>query len=289
MRGPLAVSNTGMSDWILITSEDLPTLPHVAMRLLAVVDDPMSSAADLEAVIQSDQALTQRVLRMSNSAMFGGVSTISDVRTAVARLGFNRVKNLVLIAATKDVIATAGEAAEALWRHALGVAICSHLIAEELGMRAGDDIFLSGLFHDVGQVLINNQKPARFKEIVEAACAQRRPISEVEKEVFNFSHEEVGVLILKKWKLPEKLIPPIQYHHAIQRENCRAVPGESGVAIVGTADLIASMQNIGLLTSVAVDPIDARSSHLLGLKEEQVLSVAEKLPEVFLSEIERFS
>jgi putative nucleotidyltransferase with HDIG domain len=280
---------TSANDWILITSEDLPTLPHVAAHILAVIGDPLCSAAQIEAIIRTDITLAQRLLRMANSALMGGTTKIVDIKNAVVRLGFNRVKNLALIAATKDLIGSAGDIAHDMWRHALGVALCTHLIAEALGKKGTDELFLGGLFHDVGQVLINNQKPARFKEIITTACAQRRMTSEVEKEVFNFSHEEVGVLILKKWGLPESLIAPVRYHHTIQHDETTQILNQEAVAITATADLIAGSLNIGLLTSATIDPINARSTQLLGLDAEQILGVAEKLPELFLDEMGKFS
>ncbi len=279
---------TSANDWILITSEDLPTLPHVAAHILAVIGDPLCSAAQIEGVIRADITLAQRLLRMANSASMGGTTKIVDIKSAVVRLGFNRVKNLALIAATKDLIGTAGDLANDMWRHALGVALCTHLVAEAMGKKGDDELFLGGLFHDVGQVLINNQKPARFLEITKMACAQRRTISDVEKEVFNFSHEEVGVLILKKWGLPDSLMAPVRYHHTIQTEECAQIPNQEAVAITATADLIAGMLNIGLLTSAAIDPINARSTRLLGLDAEQILGVVEKLPELFLNEMGKF-
>lgn len=277
-----------MADWILITSEDLPTLPHVATRVLKVVGDPDSSAKDLEKVIETDSALTQRLLRMANSAIFVGSTSIQNLRAAITRLGFNRVKNLILIAATRDVFPEENAIAIELWRHSLGVAIGCRLVSEAVGQRPSDDIFLAGLFHDIGKVLINNQKPERYEEIIETAIDQRRPTSEVEKQVFRFTHEEVGVMIIQKWGLPDSLVNPIRHHHTIQSEECEPLEDQDKVAIVATADLIANMLNIGLLTSVSIDPVSARSSRLLGLTEERIMPILEKLPELFLAEIENF-
>ncbi len=278
-----------MSEWILITSDDLPTLPHVATRVVSIVGNPGTSAADLEKVICADPALTQRLLRMANSAMFAGSSKVENLRSAITRLGFQRVKNLVLIAATKDVFNEENPTAMALWNHSLGVAIGCRLIAQELKIRNFDDIFLSGLFHDVGKVLINNQKPEKYQEIVDQAVAERRHASEVEKEVFQFSHEEVGAFLIKKWGLPENLINPVRYHHMIQSEDCEPIPDEKTVAIVATADLIANIHNIGPLTSVVLDPTNARSSRLLGLTQETIFPIVEALPEVFEQESNSFS
>lgn len=280
-----------MGDWILITSEDLPTLPHVAARILSLVGNPASSAKDLQGVIETDQALTERLLRMSNSSLFGGATKITSIRAAVARLGFNRVRNLVLIASTKDVYRTGNKTAQELWRHSLGVGLASRMVGESLGIGSNhlDDLFLAGLFHDIGKVLMNNQKPERYLEVIQRALDQRRATSEVEKEVFKFSHEEVGVMILQKWGLPDCLVNPVRCHHMIQREDCPELPDQRQTAIVATADLIANMLGMGLLTSANIDPVGARSSRLLGLGEEKILAIIERLPDSFLAQMESFN
>jgi putative nucleotidyltransferase with HDIG domain len=275
-------------DWILITSEDLPTLPHVSARVLSVLSNPLCNAGQVEELIRTDASLAQRLLRMANSAMFGGAVKVVDIKGAIVRLGFNRVKNLVLIAATKDVMAAGGSLANDLWRHSLGVALCTRLIGEAMGSVPSDEIFLAGLFHDVGKVIMINQKPARYRQLLGVACANRWPIETMEKEVFKFSHEEVGELILRKWNLPPILLNPVRYHHLIQNEDCGPIPDERTVAMVATADIIASMLNMGLLTSAPIDPLKARSTRLLALSADTVLQVMEKLPEIFLHETAKF-
>ncbi|MCI0650608.1 MAG: HDOD domain-containing protein [Planctomycetes bacterium] len=279
-----------MGDWILITSEDLPALPHVANKVLSAVSDPASSAKTLQSIIETDQALAGRLLRMANSAMFAGTRETTTLQAAVARLGFNRVRNLVLIAATRDVLRSKNKTAEELWKHALGVGLASRMVGETLRLPPGavDDLFLAGLFHDVGKVLMNNQKPERYLQIIQTALEQRRPTSEVEKEVFQFSHEEVGAMIVTKWKLPEFLVNPVRYHHLIQDERNKDIPSEKNVAAVATADLIANMIGIGLLTSATIAPVNVRSSRLLRLEQEQILPIAENLPDVYLSHANYF-
>lgn len=275
-----------MGNWVLITSEDLPTLPHVATRVLSVVNDPGTSAKDLQKVIEADQALTERLLRMANSAMFGGSQSITNLQGAVTRLGFNRVRNMVLVASTKDVYHSENNVAMELWRHSLGVGIGCRLVGELVGFKKNelDDLFLAGLFHDVGKVLMNLQRPETYEQIIESALEQRKPTSEMEREVFRFSHEEVGAMILQKWNLPGHLVQPVRYHHLIQDPEAEPIENEKMVAVVATADLIANMLGIGLLTSVAIDPIGCRSTELLGLTEEQILPVCEELPDRFLEE-----
>ncbi|MGE3165224.1 MAG: HDOD domain-containing protein [Planctomycetota bacterium] len=277
-----------MANWVLITSEDLPTLPHVATKVLQVVNNPETTPRDLQRVIEADQALTERLLRMANSAMFAGTQSVVNLHQAITRLGFNRVRTMVLVASTKDVCHSPSPTALELWRHSLGVAVGCRLVGQAAGFGrdALDDLVLAGLFHDVGKVLMNHQRPDKYQEIIQVAVEQRRPTSELEKEVFRFTHEEVGALILKKWKLPENLIEPVRHHHAIQNEDFACESYLRETAAVATADLIANMLGIGLLTSVSIDPVGARSTRVLGITEEQVLPILEELPDLFLKESE---
>ena len=275
-----------MGDWILITADDLPTLPHVASRVLSVVGNPSSSAKDLQQVIEADQALSERLLRMSNSALFGGTKQVTNLRAAITRLGFNRVRNLVLIASTKDVYRKKDPLAAELWKHALAVGIATRLVGTEIGMRPGelDDLFLAGLFHDIGKVLINTQKPDRYQEVLQASLDQGQPMSIVEKEVFKFTHEEVGVMVVQKWGMPELLINPIRHHHTVQES---AAPDEKSVAMIATADLIANGLGFGVVPP-SVDAVSARSTQVLGLSEAGVEKIRAELPELFTSQISAF-
>ncbi len=279
---------TAMDEWILITSENLPTLPHVASQLLSTIRDPLSTQKDVEKIIEMDLSLTQHLLHMAGDKLTEEEMDDCTVHKAIETIGFNRVKNLVLIATTKSVLDAGGETAKNLWAHSYAVALCSRLLAGILGLKHPDRFFLAGLFHDIGKVLITNQKPERYHEIVETAYHQHRSWSDVEKEVFKFSHEEVGVLILQKWNMPEYLVLSSKYHHMVQKENCESISNTEIPAVVSTADLIANMLTLGLLTSVPSDPLSSRSSRILGLTETQLLEVIAELPEKVMTDLELF-
>jgi HD-like signal output (HDOD) protein len=100
---------------------DLPTLPHVVQRLASMIGHPTVSTEEIGALIEKDQVLSAKVLRLANSPFYGFPSRISSVAHAVIVLGFNVVKGLTLCASAFGIMKEAGM--DQLWRHSLGTVI----------------------------------------------------------------------------------------------------------------------------------------------------------------------
>ena len=97
-------------------------------------------------------------------------------------------------------------------------------------------------------------------------------------------------MIIQKWELPEFLLNPIRYHHAIQWDDFdESIPDSQNVAIVATADLIANSLGIGILNSATIDALGARSTQMLGLTDEQIIPIMEQLPDLYLGQVRSFS
>ena len=129
---------------------DLPTLPHVVQRLAAMIGRPTVSTEEIGAIIEKDQVLAAKVLRLANSPFYGFPSRIGSVAHAVIVLGFNVVKGLTLCASALSIMKDAGM--DQLWRHSLGVAITANLLAARLGIKNPEELFVAGLLHDIGKV-----------------------------------------------------------------------------------------------------------------------------------------
>ncbi|MCD6151895.1 MAG: HDOD domain-containing protein, partial [Deltaproteobacteria bacterium] len=157
--------------------EELPTLPAVIPKLLSLMDNPKSSAAEVTEVISHDPALTAKLLKVANSAYYGFPAKISDLKHAVALLGFNLVKSLAIsIGVIKNLPRgkqSAYFSASGLWLHSLAVAT----VMQDMGRRfySRDDnhdyLFIIGLLHDLGKVVLDQFFPESFNEVLEKANA----------------------------------------------------------------------------------------------------------------------
>jgi len=199
--------------------DELPTLQAVVPKLLSLVEKEESTASDLTEAISCDPALTSKILKVANSAYYGFSQQISQVEHAVALLGFNMVKSLAL---SIGVIQTfpSGErsprfSVEGLWLHSLSVAT----LIEELGRRFGKknpdgSIFVVGLLHDIGKVVLHQFFGDLFKQVLDEANNQEgMNLHIAEQKIIGIDHCEVGGMLLTRWKFPDYIINPIAFHH----------------------------------------------------------------------------
>ena len=170
---------------------DLPTLPHVVQRLATMIGSPTVSAEEIGTIIERDQVLAAKVLRLANSPFYGFPSRIGSVSHAVIVLGFNVVKGLTLCASALTIMKDAGM--NQLWRHSLGVAITAKLLATRLEIKNSEELFVSGLLHDIGKVVLYVKWPDVGNSIKDALKTRHdHSLFDVEFELTGLSHAEIG-------------------------------------------------------------------------------------------------
>lgn len=199
--------------------EEIPTLPVVIAKLLAVLEDPKSDAASLAELISRDPALTAKTLKVANSAYYGFPHEIASVNRAVALIGFKMIKALALSIGVMQNLPETQDSAllsrRGLWRHSVAVAT----LMKELGRKVcqnGDEeyLFVAGLLHDVGKIVLLHFFYDDYQEALEKANRQEdRPLYFFEREVVGMDHGEVGALLLTRWKFPPEVVGPILAHH----------------------------------------------------------------------------
>jgi len=196
---------------------DLPTLPTVATEIIALANSPKTNAADVGKMIEQDQALTAKVLRLVNSAFYGFPGQIKSIQHAVVIIGFNKVKNVVVTASVFDL--SKGRSSENLdlprfWRHSLGAAIGAKVASKTLGGGLQpDDAFVGGLIHDIGKLILDQFLTADYTPALAMARDQGMLLLDAEKEVLGFNHAVAGSWIAEKWRLPQPLQHAIRQHH----------------------------------------------------------------------------
>ncbi|MGE5422528.1 MAG: HDOD domain-containing protein [Ignavibacteriales bacterium] len=232
-------------DKIVSEVNDLPALPHVTYQVIKLVDDPESTAEDINNVVIQDQSLTARVLRLANSAHYGFPRRISTVTEATVLLGFNTIKGIVMAASVNEMmvkeITGYALAPGELWRHSQAAAIASRYIARQVKFPQPDVAYIGGLLHDIGKVVLNHHVKGVYHEVVELTNTGL-PFLDAEREILGFTHPEVGSRVAEKWNLPKDLVQAIAHHHAPQD----AVGNEKITSIVHIADAMCLMMGIGI-------------------------------------------
>lgn len=230
--------------------EQLVSLPGVGLRVNNMVNDP-ENADDLGKVICQDPALAARLLRIANSPAYGLSTQVNTVTRAVAIIGTQQIRDLVLTTSTMNAfngIPNELVSLEDFWSHSLYCGAAAHFLAEQCHMQHAETVFLGGLLHDIGQLVIFHKEPQRAKQALLLSIEEHDDLAlhKAEQEIFGFDHAEVGEALLRQWHFPEQLIESVAYHHA--PEQAQHYPMET--ALVHLANSIATLAEID---SVSID------------------------------------
>lgn len=218
----------------------LPTMPHVASKILELVGDPSTSARKLQLVIDSDQVLALRILKVANSALYSLPRKVKTLREAIVMLGFNHIRSLVLAEAIQNLFKGKGKRGDLLesmlWEHSVGAALAAKTVALGTVPELSEEAFVTTLVHDVGKLILLQSDPAGYREIIEAIYAEYRPFAELEQKRYGMDHAEVGAALAARWNLHERAVDAIRQHHADGAEDPLADLLRMGNAIAWKAE-----------------------------------------------------
>ena len=254
---------------ILRTVEDLPPMPQVAQKARQVISNPDSNFKDLAKVIETDQAIAAKVLKIANSAYYGSVGNVSSVQQASVVLGTKTLIELLNLACASGPLSKTLKgydlAAEDLWKHSLAVAAGSRIIAAKKRAELTEDAFSAGLIHDVGKLILDRYIFERKKAFEKAVRKGTESFHNAEKQVLGFDHGEIASEVCDKWKIPQHISQAIRYHHYpfLSDKNELAY-------IVHVADVTAMMTGIGGGLDGMLYKIDDRAMDFLKLKHTDV-------------------
>ncbi|MCB0408305.1 MAG: HDOD domain-containing protein [Bdellovibrionales bacterium] len=203
-------------DYIVSKLDELPTLPTVVYELSRVINDPMSSTAEVERIMSSDQSLTTKVLKLVNSAYYAIPGGVSNLSRAIAFIGFDTVNQLVLSSSILKALEIKGPVhfdVNEFWKHSLGVAIAAETIAEFTRHPNPPDLFTSGLVHDMGKIALYVVHEEGMMSIIKNAEEKKISYYESEGQLELPRHTTLGYLLAQKWILPTQIMAVIKYHH----------------------------------------------------------------------------
>ncbi|MEN8005410.1 MAG: HDOD domain-containing protein [Candidatus Krumholzibacteriota bacterium] len=286
-----SANDTGVSEQlknIIMTTGDLPAMPQVASKVLELSSDPNTSAQQLQHIIADDQAMTARILKIANSAMYSCSRKVKTLTEAIVMLGFNSIRSLVVTSAARNLYntrkSTTGLKERLLWEHSIGVAFACRLLVQERIPSLAEEAFLAGLMHDIGKLVLNLRVPEQFDEIVQQVYNDNRAFSPTEKEILGFDHSVVGARLINKWNLSTVLEETILNHH-----NPQAMTEDNPLLLyLDLGNRICHKLGIGFLDEPDLEISNCRANSILGLPPETFDSVAVRLQETLETEMEIF-
>lgn len=293
---------------VLQQLDSLPTLPVIALRLLALTGDAESNVHDVVGLVSADQSLTGKILSLVSSAAAGGKigGGVTNLHQAVVMLGFETLRNLVLSIKVFEVFQDPAEDEGAastngaprpfnrseFWKHSLAVATFAELLAPRCKPRLNpQDAFVCGLLHDIGKVAFDTAMPKSFARVVEAATMARGDLADVERRVIGLDHALAGKRIAEAWNLPQLLTETIWLHGAPPpppavspaAQKSAGLANSAMVLLIGLADLVVRRQHIGFSGNFLFpfEP-DAYLAHL-GLTTDDLSNATARLNEALES------
>jgi HD-like signal output (HDOD) protein len=260
---------------------DLPSLPVATLAVMRETQSATGTAASVAMQLERDQALTARVLRLSNSAYYGFSRKILDLREAVMVLGMRNIRNLALVASTYPWLVKPlrgyGLGPNELWSHASAVGVGARMVARRAGKRPEENAFTVGLLHNIGKIALSVWLDGRMDAMLELAERENLSFDQVEDRVFGFNHADIGAHLSESWQLPVELIEAIRFHH-----RPTSAPEGSWIAdTIHVGDRLANVIGVNSGGEGAHYHFDEASLERLGIMERELDDIAEETATAF--------
>lgn len=224
-----------LSDLIDRTTE-LFSLPDVYLRVQEVLADPEHCLDDVVAAVRNDPAMTASLLRIANSAFFGLPSRVNTVQRAINLLGLQQVHDLLLAQAVSGAFRGSADDLfdmRRFWQRSVLCAALSRVLARRCHVLDAERLFVYGLLHDIGHMIMYQRIPAAAADALAHAIEHDMPLHEAEEATLGFSHAEVGAALCRRWRLPPGLCETLRHH---VRPQCAIEhPLEAAIVHVGAA------------------------------------------------------
>jgi putative nucleotidyltransferase with HDIG domain len=239
---------------------DIPTLPSIATTIMEKTLDSKVNARQIAQMVEKDQALAIKVLKIANSPFYRRIKEISTIRGAVVLLGFNVLKSIVLSISVINLFNEKDKRAldfYKFWQHSIACAVCAKAIANKVMSASAEDAFIAGLLHDLGKVVADQLicRKGEYNEVLDVMNRANSDIVKVEQNIVGIDHATLGKYLMDKWNLPSHLSKTIAFHHNLS-EISDDNEANKLCSIIHVADIVTNHLGLGLSQSQGgfVDP-----------------------------------
>lgn len=241
----------------------LPETPSIVFELNEIISDPSTSAHDIAQVVGKSPSLAALLLRIVNSSFYGFPSKIDSITRAVTMIGTREITALALginvIDIFKDIPREVLDMNSFL-RHSLACGIISRILATNKNIPQTEQLFVSGLLHDIGRLIVYKYFPDQAARLLNLAAKSDKVLYQLEKSCLGGTHTLIGKYLLKKWKLPLSLENNVVFHH-----NPSSAQDPVRATLVHFADIMVNALGIGSSGERFVAPFDYKAWDNLGI------------------------
>lgn len=193
------------------------SLPEICIKLQDLIYDPSSTSADIAKLIAIDPSLSARLLKIANSSFYNFPAQIDELGRAINLIGTEDLYNLALATSAPGAFSTLNNNENidinTYWRHSVMSGLIGRALAQHCSIRHTERLFLSGLFHNLGQLVILEQLPEEFNQIEALKAEAVKAPWEYEKDVLGYSYAEVSAELLRCWKMPDNILELVENQH----------------------------------------------------------------------------
>ena len=273
-----ANDDEGLKDNILKSVKDLPPMPEVVSKTQELISDSNSDAKKIAEIIETDQGIATKVLKVANSPYYGMRGKISSISHASVVLGHKILGEVVTLAGAEGLLAGNlpgyGYDSKDLWKHSLAVAFGSKILSNPDNPDLAKEAHMAGLIHDVGKIILDSyivEKKEEFEAFMEK---EEKTFLEAESHFFGFNHAEIASEVCKKWNFPESISFAIRHHH--QPSNSE---GNELSYILHMADYIGILSGIGYDSDDVLYELEEGTKDYLKLRNEDISAIVLKVTE----------
>lgn len=230
--------------------KELPTLPVVANKVNMILSNPQSNASELAGIIEIDQSITAKILKLVNSAYYSLPQRVTNIQQAIGLLGYKNISHIVLTISVFDTLKHTGKSSfnrREFWTHSIATAILTAKIARECMYKLTEDIFTAGLLHDLGKVFMDGFIHEEFSSVINTANDLGISFYDAEQKLFDVDHSMIGEWITRTWKFPLHVVASIKHHHQeFDQRRGFTLSSDISVDFVRLADIFIRKEGYGI-------------------------------------------
>ena len=227
----------------VVGARGIPPMPGAAQKAFKLAIDPGAEARDFIDVIESDEALSARILKIANSVFFDRGKQSNTIEEAVLVIGINELRCLLNATSLSEIFPSSNPARAQAWSNDIATALIARNLAQRFQPSKTEIAFLGGLMHDIGKLVLIQRAPEEYGKVLKRVETEGIDFATAEGEVFPFDHTETGHLIGEKWNFSPELNDIIRSHHRGFHDLSSA--STSLPAIVKCADIFAHSLGLG--------------------------------------------
>jgi signal transduction histidine kinase/HD-like signal output (HDOD) protein len=261
-------------------SNNLPQLPQVMIKLIKACNSDQTDIDELTEIISIDPALTSRLIQIIGSPYINLPEEVNNIKTAVVYLGMETIRNIAISTSAMHFFKIAKSVPEfninKFWYHSYKCGVLARKLAEEEELSNPDEFFLAGLLHDIGRLVLLENFPDEYQQILQNDSFNENQILDAELEHFNADTPQISAWIFKQWELNPLIADSVLFIN----ENIEQIESAlSHVKIIFIANLLAQHDTLEKIPDIIslTDISEYRLENIVTTAEEEVQDIAKSL------------